>query len=75
MVLIMKRFIKYVGGSAAWFAVVVLMLGGSNAGIIMAASFGAAIGIVGLLFRAFVLGWEVVGDELDRKVNRWWYKQ
>jgi|TARA_R110000868_G_scaffold224448_2_gene476421 hypothetical protein len=75
MVLIMKRFIKYVGGPAAWCAVVVFMLGGSNAGIIMAACLGAAIGITGLVFRAFVLGWEVVGDELDRKVNRWWYKR
>ena len=71
----MKRFIKYVGGSAAWFAIVVFFIGGSKAGIIMAACLGAAIGIAGLVFRALVLGWEVVGDELDRKVNRWWYKR
>ena len=71
----MRRFIKYVGGSAAWFAVVVFFLGGSEAGIIIAASLGAAFGVTGLLFRALVMGWEVVGDELDRKVDRWWYKR
>ena len=73
--MVMKKFIKYVGGAAAWFAIVVFFLGGSEAGIIIAAGLGAMIGLIGMLIRAAALGWEAVGNELDEKVIRWWNRR
>ena len=70
----LRLIVKYVGGSALWCAGFLWIIGGTKEGAIFFAIIGALIGIAGLLFRGAVQVWGVVGDEIDRKLHRF-FKQ